>query len=181
MARVLRARKVIHHHIYSSIWSNIKEEVSVILYNSIWLLGSGDFIRFWNDNWCGSVLSEVFNIPSHISQSLTSSVSDYIFNGQWNLPPHLSQHYNTISYLVQQVIIPIEPSHDKLLWKQTDSGDLKLSDAYLFKVPQFQDLHWAKVIWSPDIPPSKSLLVWRIMDNKVSTYENLMIRGCALP
>ncbi|MCH86122.1 ribonuclease H protein, partial [Trifolium medium] len=45
----------------------------------------------------------------------------------------------------------------------------------------YQDLHWAKVIWSPDIPPSKSLLVWRLMHNKVPTDDNLMLRGCELP
>jgi ribonuclease HI len=42
-------------------------------------------------------------------------------------------------------------------------------------------LNWAKAIWSPDIPPSKSLLVWRIMHEKVPTDENLMSRGCYIP
>jgi hypothetical protein len=39
--RVIRGRRVIHHHISSSIWSSIKEEFSVIVDNSIWLLGNG--------------------------------------------------------------------------------------------------------------------------------------------
>ncbi|CAJ2666577.1 unnamed protein product [Trifolium pratense] len=46
---------------------------------------------------------------------------------------------------------------------------------------QFQDLHWAKLIWNCDIPPSKSFFVWRLMHEKVPTEENLMIRGCAIP
>ncbi|GAU43585.1 hypothetical protein TSUD_27870 [Trifolium subterraneum] len=102
-ARVMRGKKTIHHHIFSSIWSNIKEEVPTILENSIWLLGNGEDINFWNDNWCGSILFEVFNIPFHISQALTSTVSDYLYNGHWNLPPYLGQHYFALSFLVQQV------------------------------------------------------------------------------
>ncbi|GAU32674.1 hypothetical protein TSUD_218510 [Trifolium subterraneum] len=42
-------------------------------------------------------------------------------------------------------------------------------------------MHWAKTIWNSDIPPSKSLLVWRLMHNKVPTDENLMLRGCYMP
>ncbi|MCH92253.1 hypothetical protein A2U01_0013190 [Trifolium medium] len=53
--------------------------------------------------------------------------------------------------------------HNKLpyLWKllrinsygNTDSGELQLKDAYQFNLQQFKDLHWAKTIWSSDIPP----------------------------
>ncbi|MCI03696.1 ribonuclease H protein, partial [Trifolium medium] len=136
--------------------------------NSVWLLGNGDQdITFWNDNWCGIPLVEQFNIPAHISHSLSSTVSDYIVNGLWNIPPQLSQAYTNLGSIVHQVIIPMEPSQDKLLWKHTDSGDLQLKEAYHFKIQQFQDLYWANTIWSPDIPPSKSLL---------PTDENLILR-----
>ncbi|GAU28980.1 hypothetical protein TSUD_391800 [Trifolium subterraneum] len=74
----------------------------------------------------------------------------------------------------------MEPSQDKLLWKHTDSGDWQLMEAYLFKMQQFQDLYWAKIIWSPDIPPSKSFLAWRLMHDKVPTDENLILRGCSI-
>ncbi|GAU13067.1 hypothetical protein TSUD_173670 [Trifolium subterraneum] len=118
----------------------------------------------------------LFNIPAHISHSLSSTVSDYIVNGLWNIPPQLSQAYTTLGSIVHQVTIPMEPSQDKLLWKHTDSGDLQLKEAYHFKTQQFQDLYWASTIWSPDIPPSKSFLAWRLMHDKVPTDENLILR-----
>jgi hypothetical protein len=65
--RVLRDNKPIQHHIYSSLWSNIKEEFSTTMNNSFWLLGTGDNINFWNENWCGSPLFDLFNIPHHVS------------------------------------------------------------------------------------------------------------------
>jgi hypothetical protein len=137
-ARVLRGRKVIQHHIYSSLWSSIKDEINTIFENSIWLLGNGEDISFWNDNWSGSILSDVFNIPTLTSQLLTSKVSDYIHNGQWNIPAQLSEQFTSLSNLVQHVIIPKEPHQDLLLWKHTDTGDLNLTDAYHFKLQQDQ-------------------------------------------
>jgi hypothetical protein len=87
---VVRGKHFIQHHIHSSIWSSIKVEVSTMFQNLIWLLGNGENINFWNDNWCCTSLSDLFNIPDHISKSLSSRVSDYILDGQWNLPPQLT-------------------------------------------------------------------------------------------
>jgi ribonuclease HI len=58
---------------------------------------------------------------------------------------------------------------------------LELKQAYDFKLPQVQELHWAKLIWNADIPPSKSFLVWRLMHDKLPTYDNLMTRVCSIP
>ncbi|KAK2369712.1 hypothetical protein QL285_082828 [Trifolium repens] len=83
--------------------------------------------------------------------------------------------------IISQITIPLVVAKDKLLWKLFDDGDLCLKEAYLFKIQQIHDLPWAKCIWSPDIPPSKSLLAWRLMHSKVPTDENLMARGCLIP
>jgi hypothetical protein len=115
---------LIHHHIYSSLWGGIKEEVNTIFDNSIWLLGNGKDINFWNDKWCGPSLSEVFNIPVHISKNPISSVNDFILNGQWCIHIQLSQRFTNLSSLVQQVTIPLEPSQDILLWKHSHSSEL---------------------------------------------------------
>jgi ribonuclease HI len=75
----------------------------------------------------------------------------------------------------------MEPCHDSLLWHHNDSGNLDFKEAYNFKLPQYQDLYWTKFVWSSDIPPSRSFMVWRLMHDKMPTDENLMIRGCAIP
>jgi hypothetical protein len=149
----------------------MKEEFSVVMDNSTWLLGDGTNINFWNDSWCGPPLSEHLHIPNHVSQLLTAKVSDFIFNGSWVFPDLLIQAYPNLYSIT---FIPMEPDADSLLWKNTDDGDLTLKEAYLFKLQQVHDLPWANSIWSSDIPPSKSLLVWRIMHDKVPTGENLM-------
>ncbi|GAU45289.1 hypothetical protein TSUD_327470 [Trifolium subterraneum] len=120
---------------------SIKDEFAVIMENSFWLLGNGKEINFWNDNWCGTPLVDQLNIPPHISHLLSSTVSDYILDGQWNIPPLLSHAFTNLSSIVYKVIIPMDHSQDRLLWKHTKSGDLELKDAYFFKMQHYQELH----------------------------------------
>jgi hypothetical protein len=44
--RVLRNGKAIRYHIFSFIWSGIKDEFAVINDNFVWLLGNGSHINF---------------------------------------------------------------------------------------------------------------------------------------
>jgi len=157
---VVKNGKIIQYHIYSSLWSSIKNEYLVILENSIWLLGKGNNINFWNDCWCGQSLVAHYNIPDHINSFLTSSVSDYIHNGQWNIPFELQLNFPNHSNLVQQVTLPLEDQENSLQWKHSQAGELQLKEAYSFKHQQFQKLSWAKLIWNVDVPPSKSMFVW---------------------
>ncbi|CAJ2662070.1 unnamed protein product [Trifolium pratense] len=108
--RVMRKGIAINHHVYSSIWSSVKQEVQVIYENSCWKVGNGHNINFWSDSWCGEPLA-------------------------------LSQN--------------VHP--DVLIWLPSKS------------------------IWSKDIPPSRSLLAWRVMLDKVPTDDKLSERGCNLP
>lgn len=82
--------------------------------------------------------------------------------------------------LVQHVTLPIYQYDDKLRWKHTNNGVLSLKDAYLFKTNQPQRLNWIETIWSPDIPPTKSLLTWRLMYNKIPTDDQLILRGFSI-
>jgi hypothetical protein len=55
------------------------------------------------------------------------------------------------------------------------SGILTLKDSYIFQSPPGQKIPWAKLIWSSSIPPSKSLLLWRILHNKIPTDDCLKL------
>ncbi|WJX12769.1 hypothetical protein P8452_03227 [Trifolium repens] len=179
--RVFKKGKAIQHHIFSSIWSSIKEEYSMIKDNAAWLVGNGENINFWLDSWCGDPLVDQLDIPEQVRPFLTAQVSDFITNGLWSIPPALSNMFSNLSSIISQVPLPLETTHDKFIWKHTDNGDLELKQAYEFILPQVQDLHWAKLIWNADIPPSKSFFAWRLMHEKLPTDENLMTRGCAMP
>lgn len=167
-------------HIFSSIWSSIKIEHSIILEYSSWNIGNGELVNFWNDRWCGQPLAITLNMPTSLSHQLNAKVCDFIDDFQWIFPISFQIMFPAVRQLAHQVIIPKVHIEDSLVWNNSSSGDLTFKEAYLFKSPAGQNLHWAKIIWSPDIPPSKSLLVWRVMHDRLRTDENLMIRGCNL-
>lgn len=171
---VFKKGRVIKHHIYSSIWSGIKDELEVIYDNSVWLVGDGSNINFWLDSWCGDPLVDQLHIPAQFRNLLSAKVSDFIVNGQWSIPTQLSSMFSSLSSIISTVSIPMESTQDTFIWKHTDNGDLELKQAYDFKLAQVQELHWARLIWNADIPPSKSLLAWRLMHDKLPTYDNLM-------
>jgi ribonuclease HI len=180
-SRVLRSNSCIHHHIYSSIWSGAKSEFQNRMINSKWLVGNGENINCWQDNWCGEILASHLNLPQSQLDILPSQLSNYIQDFRWSFPLALTVLYPNLSVLAAQVTIPTTCRRDKLVWKHNNSGELTLKDAYIFKHSHFPILKWAKLIWSEDFPPSKSLLVWRFMLDKLPTDDNLLIRGCYLP
>jgi len=66
---------------------------------------------------------------------------------------------------------------DKLMWTPSHSGQLCFKEAYLFKTRVGHHLSWAKVIWSSDIPPFKSMLAWRLMQDIIPMMTNLSIEA----
>ncbi|PNY16800.1 ribonuclease H, partial [Trifolium pratense] len=112
--RVIRNDNVVKYHVYSSLWSSIKQEVSVILDNSSWKVGSGTSIKLWTDVWCGNVLTDTLNIHSNTLLWLPSLVSGIIHNQQWNIPQYLDFMFPSLKTLVQQITLPVEPLSDEL-------------------------------------------------------------------
>lgn len=122
----------------------------------------------------------MFNLPISISHNLQATVADFIIDGNWCIPLCVQDSFPGINLLVQQVSIPVGEVEDKIVWKNSANGELSFKDAYLFKSPNAQNVKWSKFIWNKDIPPTKSLICWRLMHQRLPTDENLMIRGCSL-
>lgn len=132
-------------------------------------------------NWCGQTMVSQLNIPVNLHTHLKAKVSDFIVNGQWNIPFSVLLTFPQVNYLAEKVTIPFEETADKLIWNSSNNGELSFKQAFEYKYGIGQNMRWAKSLWCPDIPPSKSLLVWRIMHSKVPTDENLLSRGVQLP
>ncbi|XP_019434768.1 PREDICTED: uncharacterized protein LOC109341331 [Lupinus angustifolius] len=47
-------------------------------------------------------------------------------------------------------------------------------------MPQTESGNWCNLIWSSSIPPSKSFTLWRLINNRMPSNENLQARGCVL-
>ena len=178
-SKVIRGRRVISHHIFSSIWSSVNNEFSTIQANCGWQLGNGNNINFWLDNWCGISIASQLNIPQHLQENLNAKVLDFILNGRWNFS--VLNRLPLVKSLVEHVTIPFEITEDKRIWQPSNNGVLTFKNAFEFKYGVGQNIKWAKDLWCSNIPPTKPLLVWRIIYKKVPIDENLWSRGFQFP
>lgn len=149
--------------------------------NSKWLLGNGRLIKFWEDAWYGEPLHETLNVNQDIYREYPQFVHDYIQNFRWHIPQTILVQYPALKLLAEKVTIPMEDKEHKLIWNHNSNGELMMRDSYTFKNQPVNTHNWAKLIWSKDIPPSKSILTWRLIHDKVPTNEKLQQRGCQLP
>lgn len=177
-ARVLRNRTVINHHISSFIWPGLKPYVTTVLNNSSWLIGNGSEIDFSNDCWLAKSLVDCLGISAEMHNSLQAKVSDFIDEDGWCIPAALLQNFPQLLQLLKNCHMPPPGCSDEMMWNSTPSGSLVLKEAYNFLNPPGPVFDWCKLLWHPFIPPSKSLLYWRLVHQKLPTEENLRLRGC---
>lgn len=57
---------------------------------------------------------------------------------------------------------------------------ISFKEVYLHQCPIGQHISWVKAIWHIVIPPSKPLLIWRSLNNKLPTDDKLSTKGCYL-
>ncbi|GAU14067.1 hypothetical protein TSUD_168920 [Trifolium subterraneum] len=161
--------------------SSLKSEFSCLMENSNWLVGNGKDIKLWEDSWCGEPLIDTLQINNSDLTWLPSKASDILLNHSWNIPADLDNLFPTLKTIVRQVTLSNQNVPDKLIWKHNTSGELSMKDAYEFKRLKAPQKSWAKIIWCMEIPPSKSLLAWRLMQDKIPIDDKLMERGCNIP
>jgi len=77
--------KPIAHHFKSSVWSSIKVQIDSAMENSLWIVGTGEKIQFWTDNWLGESLVDLIQLDSDFHGLLKGTVSEVIVNGGWEL------------------------------------------------------------------------------------------------
>lgn len=80
-----------------------------------------------------------------------------------------------------QVTLPSFDTVDMLMWSHTPNGELPLKEAYKFKDHNTSKLSWTKYVWNRDVPPAKSIMVWRLMLDKFPTDDKLAQRGFNMP
>ncbi|XP_019423006.1 PREDICTED: uncharacterized protein LOC109332480 [Lupinus angustifolius] len=135
----------------SSIWPGIKDNWALAGSNSIWLVGDGNQVSFWKDNWMGSL---------------------------WRLPAVLVRFAPAL--VAKIASYNRDDGCDNLVWQHTSDGVLSLKASHKALSVPSPNLSWCKLIWARCIPPSKSFLIWRILHRKMPTYDNLQSRGCML-
>lgn len=80
---------------------------------------------------------------------------------------------------VSSCFIPTKYFDDLLVWTNTKNGGLSLKQTYNFLVTSSPFDLWTSFSWNPCISPSKSMLIWCFLHNRLPTNENMTIIGFA--
>lgn len=101
-------------------------------------------------------------------------MEDFISNNDCHVTHYLQKIIHNLHNHIWKIIIPIESKDDMLVWKHTNSGTLALKDSqkYVSNTPskKYQSYH----IWNIAIPHFLSIMVRRLIRNKMPIIENLM-------
>jgi hypothetical protein len=68
-----------HYSLYYKIalFLYLSYSVSIIVNNTVWLVGNGSTIKFRTDNWLGSPLVDLLNIPRRVHRHLNTKALEF--------------------------------------------------------------------------------------------------------
>ena len=154
----------------SSLWPGIKHFYSTILDYTSQTVGTNSFINFWNDKWCSTThLLHIVGLSDGIS--IPDTVSQFWTNRDWNIPLSLQQMPHLFSHIMVRVdqVVPN--------WILDKSGRFTLKSARTFFLEPVVPCGWGKFIWSSDIPPSKTLVLQKVFQGRLSTDQHIQNKG----
>ncbi|XP_019425135.1 PREDICTED: uncharacterized protein LOC109334017 [Lupinus angustifolius] len=108
-------------YLKSSIWPGIRMNWHAVNENAVWIIGKGDTINFWKDNWLGTPLVDLLNIPQHWQGQLkdllcwkNSSDGVLTLKEAYN---SLDSNSNPITWFMKIWSREIPPSHSFVTWR----------------------------------------------------------------
>lgn len=144
------------------------------------MVGKGDKINIWNDNWCGHSIALLLQIPTGNQQFLKANLKEIMHGMRIVIPSALAQLRPTLPHLASKVHFNIQ-KEDSIIWMRSDNNVLSFKDAYSFLNGFIPACNWGRMIWFSFILPSKSLLFWPLMYGKLPIDDILALRGLYLP
>nr|ABE87589.2 RNA-directed DNA polymerase (Reverse transcriptase); Ribonuclease H; Endonuclease/exonuclease/phosphatase [Medicago truncatula] len=120
----------IRYFVKSSVWHGVKNHMSILRQNKLWIVGTGDRINLWTNNWLGEPLVTLFNIDPFFHASFTGKVSEVIVNGNWDLPASLL--VPEVTSRLASITLPRTELPDSLVWTHSADGQLTSKHAVSF-------------------------------------------------
>jgi hypothetical protein len=99
---------------------------------SQWLIGSGDSVLFWSDNWLGDRLLDLLLVPASIHPLLKGIVKSYTHNHSWRVPHCIVNNYPDVAQYIDKIVLPNNPLQDRLVWSSSKDGELTAKQAHDF-------------------------------------------------
>ena len=89
------------------------------------------------------------------------------FLSDWNILLSLQQMPHLFSHIM------VRADQDGSNWILDESGRFTLKSARTFFLEPGVPCGWGKFIWSSDIPPSKTLVLWKVFHGRLPTDQHI--------
>ncbi|XP_057775188.1 uncharacterized protein LOC130994172 [Salvia miltiorrhiza] len=162
----------------SSVWIGLREEIGGLVWDSYSYIGKGDSVLFWLDDWLGYRLADKCGIPFFLRNSINQTVEDYFFDGVWHFTQEFVNSYPMV--VCDILLLPIGDS-DARFWKPSLQGKVTAALAFSHHSHKFPKVSWGTWIWEPYIPTHRSLVCWRLLHDRMPTYDRLIRQGMIMP
>lgn len=114
----------------SSIWTAILESRKVLELGLKWVVGRGDMIKVWGDEWLGGELGRVSSDRGDYSESCTINAFMLGNGAGWNIP--LIQNIFTEEEAGRIITLPFSSRRmDLLTWKFEKNGVYSVKSGYV--------------------------------------------------
>ncbi|KAK0599983.1 hypothetical protein LWI29_010426 [Acer saccharum] len=97
----------------------------------------------------------------------------------WDIPASFKASHPVVASEIEKVVVSTDP--DSLVWTCSLDGVVSCKSAYDSLSEVRSSVFWGKQIWASFIPPSRSVLIWRLFHGKIPTDIALRARGFISP
>ncbi|GLT68412.1 hypothetical protein SLA2020_406460, partial [Shorea laevis] len=187
-----REVKINSSHWWKALWKLDKERGSYEgwMYNGlVKTVGEGNDTLFWHEKWCGEVpFREKFNRLFRLAEDKEAFVKNMgeWRNGEWTWKWSWSRELlgreNTLLQDLNRLLHGSkleQGQQDSWRWKHESKGTYSTKSAYILLSSSNRETEsrMFSMLWNNKVPLKVSAFVWKAMQNRIPTGDNLLKRG----
>ena len=165
------SRKLIIQNLGMFVHRFVRPHCDSLRNESRWLLGQHSNVRFWLDNWLGRPLIDMVDVQSSLVPPIDAVMGDVTSDARWSLPSTLQQLYPDIASEIDRVLFSTES--DVMVRTCSLDGKVTCAGACASLIHAGNLVSCGEQIWAAFIPPSRSILTWKLLDDKLPTDQAL--------
>jgi hypothetical protein len=143
-----------------------------------WVVGNGEKVRFWEDQWLGNTSLAILFWPLYIINEQQGKSISEVWDGEElrlsfrrNVSVRLMSLWEELTTVVESIVLNNEK--DQILWTYSSTGKYSVQSLYAIinhrgVVPVF-----IQSVWKLNIPPRVQFFLWLMSNNRVLTRDNL--------
>jgi hypothetical protein len=146
-----------------------------------WVVGNGEKVRFWEDQWLGNTSLAILFCPLYVINEQQGKTVSEVWDGE-DLKLSFRRHvsvglmglWKELKVAVENIILNNE--EDQILWSYNSTGRYSVQSLYAIinhrgVVPVF-----VPAVWKLNIPHRVQFFLWLLSNNRVLTRDNLAKR-----